>query len=82
MDDYIAVTSVSGEPIVSTMMLEQDSTLGAKADFRPETGGISAYKLWQLQKKKLQYRGYHRKANLEDKEWFVFDGNNSGAVTP
>lgn len=56
MDDYIAVTSISGEPILETMNLAEESDTQASADFRPASGGVSAYQLWQYQKQRLQYR--------------------------
>ncbi|KAJ8595435.1 general amidase [Rhizopogon salebrosus TDB-379] len=47
-EDFMIVTSATGEPIVSTM--ELDSADPIIPPIRPKSGGITAYQLWQQQK--------------------------------
>jgi len=54
-EDYRVTTSVTGEPVIDTMSLEI-SALPVTAKFRPTTEGISAYQLWQMQKRKRDLR--------------------------
>jgi amidase len=54
-EDYRVVTASSGEPLIASMNLDTDSNTG-KALFRPLSDGISAYELWQVQKRKLGLR--------------------------
>ena len=42
------MTSTTGEPIISTMALDTADPI--IPPYRPKTGGITAYQLWQLQK--------------------------------
>ncbi|KAG1747918.1 general amidase [Suillus paluster] len=42
-EDIMITTSVTGEPIIATMELDDTG-------FRPQNSGITAYQLWQLQK--------------------------------
>lgn len=53
-EDYRVVTSATGEPVLTTMSAEEDLT--AAPSFRPTDDGISAYELWQIQKKKKDIR--------------------------
>ncbi|THH06326.1 hypothetical protein EW145_g4166 [Phellinidium pouzarii] len=55
-DDYAAVTAKTGEPVLSTMALEGEPVGEWLA---PPKKGISAYALWQLQKKKSELRKAH-----------------------
>jgi hypothetical protein len=47
-EDFMIMTSATGEPIVSTM--ELDSADPIIPPIRPKSGGITAYQLWQQQK--------------------------------
>ncbi|KAG1881700.1 general amidase [Suillus tomentosus] len=51
-EDFFITTSVTGEPIITTMELDQDTT----ASFRPQNSGITAYQLWQVQKLRQNIR--------------------------
>lgn len=56
LEDYDSVTSISGEPLIETMLAEAYGEI-AKTNFRPtENANVSAYGLWQLQKVKLKLR--------------------------
>ncbi|KAG2111804.1 general amidase [Suillus cothurnatus] len=49
-EDFAITTSITGEPIITTMELSDADT--AVASFRPQNGGITAYQLWQTTGKK------------------------------
>ncbi|KAG1736073.1 general amidase [Suillus paluster] len=53
-EDYMITTSVTGEPIIATM--ELDDVDPAVASFRPQKAGITAYQLWQVQKLRQNVR--------------------------
>lgn len=53
-EDYMITTSVTGEPIIATM--ELDNSNAAAAPFRPKKIGITAYQLWQVQKLRRDIR--------------------------
>jgi amidase len=53
-EDYMITTSVTGEPIIATM--ELDNSNAAAAPFRPKKIGITAYQLWQVQKLRKDIR--------------------------
>ncbi|KAG1742229.1 general amidase [Suillus lakei] len=53
-EDYMITTSVTGEPIIATM--ELDNSDAAAAPFRPKKIGITAYQLWQAQKLRKDIR--------------------------
>lgn len=53
-EDYMITTSVTGEPVIATMELD-DSNVAA-APFRPKKIGITAYQLWQVQKLRKDIR--------------------------
>ena len=50
------MTAASGEPVISSMSLDQFPDVPS---FRPSDGGITAYQLWRLQKKKTEIRKKH-----------------------
>ncbi|KDQ31042.1 hypothetical protein PLEOSDRAFT_1092424 [Pleurotus ostreatus PC15] len=54
-EDYAVTTSPTGEPVISTMSPDPD-VAGTEASFRPGKAGISAYQLWQTQKRKRELR--------------------------
>jgi len=47
-EDFMIVTSATGEPIISTMDLDSPDPI--VPPIRPRSGGITAYQLWQVQK--------------------------------
>lgn len=49
------MTAPTGEPIISTMIPEADE-MEFRPTFQPPSGGVSAYELWQAQKKKRDLR--------------------------
>ncbi|KAG7452407.1 general amidase [Guyanagaster necrorhizus] len=51
-EDYRVVAQISGEPVISTMGPDGNSEPGESK----HKGGISAYKLWQVQKQKRDLR--------------------------
>jgi amidase len=51
-EDYMIVTSATGEPIISSM----DNINHVAPPFRPANGGITAYQLWQVQKLRRDLR--------------------------
>lgn len=53
-EDFMITTSSTGEPIIATM--ELDDADAVTASFRPQSGGITAYKLWQVQKLRQNIR--------------------------
>ena len=54
-EDFRVTTLPSGEPVISTMSIVEDTD--APAVFRPDhTDGITAYQLWQLQKERRDIR--------------------------
>ncbi|KAG2366573.1 general amidase [Suillus spraguei] len=53
-EDYMITTSSTGEPIIATM--ELDGSNAVIASLRPQNGGITAYKLWQVQKLRQNIR--------------------------
>ncbi|KAG2122712.1 general amidase [Suillus cothurnatus] len=53
-EDYMITTSVTGEPIIATMKL--DNSNAAAAPFHPKKIGITAYQLWQVQKLRRDIR--------------------------
>jgi amidase len=53
-EDFAITTSITGEPIITTMELSDADT--AVASFRPQNGGITAYQLWQVQKLRQNIR--------------------------
>ncbi|KAH7915795.1 general amidase [Hygrophoropsis aurantiaca] len=53
-EDYKVTTSATGEPIITSMALEPGPAV--IAPFRPSKDGISAYQLWQVQKKRRMVR--------------------------
>ncbi|KAG1720691.1 general amidase [Suillus paluster] len=53
-EDCMITTSVTGEPIIATMDL--DNSDAAAAPFRPPKMGITAYQLWQVQKLRKDLR--------------------------
>ncbi|TCD62072.1 hypothetical protein EIP91_007512 [Steccherinum ochraceum] len=56
LEDYDTVTSITGEPLIETMLAEASGEI-AKTNFRPTgNASVSAYGLWQLQKAKLRLR--------------------------
>lgn len=65
-DDYKAVATLTGEPILNTMEILADENAVVSNDFLPIQENISAFKLWQLQKEKLalrqQYLDYWNKS--------------------
>jgi len=52
-EDYKVVTTPSGEPVIASMTLEDEII---ETEVRHASGGISAYQLWQVQKKKTALR--------------------------
>ncbi|KAF9269992.1 general amidase [Marasmius fiardii PR-910] len=55
-EDFDVVTGVSGEPLISTMYPDTAQTPGVHDFLRPSLDGISAYQLWQAQKKRKLLR--------------------------
>ena len=57
-EDYRVTTAPSGEPVIANMNLEAENPDAQieRALFRPLPDGISAYELWQVQKRKLGLR--------------------------
>ncbi|KAJ6575357.1 general amidase [Mycena capillaripes] len=55
-EDYKMATAPSGEPVIATMGILAEDT---KLLFRPTHAGISAFELWQVQKKKRELRQGH-----------------------
>jgi amidase len=56
-EDYRVATAPSGEPLIASMSLVVEDTDSAERPlFRPLSDGISAYELWQAQKRKLGLR--------------------------
>ncbi|KAF8801241.1 amidase [Phlegmacium glaucopus] len=57
-EDYRVATAPSGEPLIANMSLgvEGPNPDTERAMFRPLPNGISAYELWQVQKRKLGLR--------------------------
>ncbi|KAG2159900.1 general amidase [Suillus bovinus] len=53
-EDYMITTSSTGEPVISTM--ELDDAHATAASFRPQNSGITAYQLWQVQKLRQNIR--------------------------
>ncbi|KAG2137384.1 general amidase [Suillus bovinus] len=53
-EEYMTTTSVTGEPIITTM--ELDIADAAVASFRPQNDGMSVYQLWQVQKLRQDIR--------------------------
>jgi amidase len=53
-EDFMITTSSTGEPIISTM--ELDDADNVAASFRPQNGGATAYQLWQVQKLRQNIR--------------------------
>jgi hypothetical protein len=53
-EDFMIVTSATGEPIISSM--ELDSADPIVPPIRPRSGGITAYQLWQVQKLRRDIR--------------------------
>jgi len=51
-EDFMIVTSATGEPIISTMELDTADPITP----RQRSGGITAYQLWQLQKLRRDLR--------------------------
>ncbi|THV07615.1 general amidase [Dendrothele bispora CBS 962.96] len=54
-EDYNTVAMLSGEPVISTMLPEEQPVVAASEWFRPSES-VSAYQLWQYQKKKRDLR--------------------------
>ncbi|CAA7263308.1 unnamed protein product [Cyclocybe aegerita] len=58
-EDFRVVAAISGEPVIGTMEVVSESTDTAPNDtpvFRPMPGGLSAYELWQEQKRRQGLR--------------------------
>jgi amidase len=55
-EDYRVSTAPSGEPLIANMSLAVEDDHAERALFRPVADGISAYELWQVQKRKLGLR--------------------------
>jgi len=57
-EDYRVATAPSGEPLINNMSLavEGSDAHAERAAFRPLPDGLSAYELWQVQKRKLGLR--------------------------
>jgi len=57
LDDYIATTASTGEPIIGSMDITENEVV-AQTDFRPglDRNPVSAYQLWQIQKLKTELR--------------------------
>ncbi|KAG2366570.1 general amidase [Suillus spraguei] len=53
-EDYMITTSSTGEPIIATMALDDADIV--ISPFCPQNGGITAYKLWQVQKLRQNIR--------------------------
>ncbi|GJJ09663.1 hypothetical protein Clacol_003887 [Clathrus columnatus] len=53
-EDYVSITSLTGEPLIHTMSLEQDPL--APPSFRLTAAPKTAFQLWQLHKEKRNYR--------------------------
>ncbi|KAF8153288.1 general amidase [Crassisporium funariophilum] len=61
-EDYRVTTAPTGEPVIASMSLAIDNPDLVSTDapaFRPLSEGISAYDLWQVQKKKRELRQEH-----------------------
>lgn len=62
VEDFVVATAHSGEPILTTMDLSVEDPsvaplpLDEEPFFRPSPDGISAYQLWQIQKRKRDIR--------------------------
>jgi len=55
-EDYKTAAALSGEPVIASMGILPDDT---KLLFRPTGAGISAFELWQVQKRKRDLRQEH-----------------------
>lgn len=57
-EDYQTVTAISGEPLIGTMLLTPETPIGIDEmpTSRPLSNGVSAYDLWQVQKKRRELR--------------------------
>ncbi|KAH8120360.1 general amidase [Phellopilus nigrolimitatus] len=55
-DDYVAVTAKIGEPVITTMALSGTSS---GFEWTSASPSLSAYQLWQLQKKRTEIRKAH-----------------------
>jgi len=53
-EDFMVVTSATGEPIISSMALEGADDM--RLPYRPTNGGTTAYQLWQAQKLRRDIR--------------------------
>ncbi|OAX42358.1 general amidase [Rhizopogon vinicolor AM-OR11-026] len=53
-EDFMITASLTGEPIITTMELENADAV--RAPFRPKKGGITAYQLWQVQRMRRDLR--------------------------
>ena len=57
-EDYAAVISISGEPLITTMNLDPKGPVSSKTmSFRPLPQDMSAYGLWQVHKMRASLRG-------------------------
>lgn len=54
-EDYKAVTSVTGEPVINSMKVTAEEVDLDVNEFLPP-GSVSAYQLWQIQKEKRDLR--------------------------
>ncbi|KAG2145199.1 general amidase [Suillus clintonianus] len=53
-EEFMITTSVTGEPLITTMELDDADT--AVATFRPQNDGLTVYQLWQVQKLRQNIR--------------------------
>ena len=53
-EDFMVNASTTGELVTSTMVPDGDKA--ASASFRPRGGALTAYQLWQVQKKRKDIR--------------------------
>lgn len=54
-EDYKAITSITGEPVINSMKVADEEADNVPNDFLPP-GSVSAYGLWQFQKQKRDLR--------------------------
>jgi amidase len=55
-EDFATVAAISGEPVIESMELSDEEVAAVEASFRPGSNSITAYKVWQVQKRKAELR--------------------------
>ena len=55
-EDYHAVTSITGEPVINSMRIADEEIDIAENAFLPQSEATSVYMLWQYQKAKRDFR--------------------------